>query len=300
MKILQVALGNQFDIRDALAEHGDVMYWDWSKEKCDFNRALTTLVNSFEPDFVFMQIQTPGVINVKTAEELSKKTKLINWTGDVRHPTPSWFVEIGKNIHLTLFTNMHDVEFCRKHGVNADYLQVGFPTKIFNPVGPVAKNAPDIVFFGNNFGGFPLSQLRIDMVRKLKERYGDMFEYYGGGWSKGIRSVEDQKEEASIYRSAKIAINLSHFNYSRYTSDRMLRAMGSGCMVLSHKYKDYIEEFANNVHFDVWENLSELFEGIDYYLSNEDERKRVAKDGCDHVHANHRWSNRINDLMKII
>ncbi len=300
MKILQVSLGQQYDIRDALAEHGEVMYWDWTKDKHDFNRSLTLLVDEFKPDFVFMQIQTQGVINVKTAEELSTKTKLINWTGDVRSPTPQWFIDIGRVIHLTLFTNTHDVDYCKGQGVKADYLQVGFPDKIFNPNGPVAKNAPEIVFFGNNFGGFPLSQYRIDMVRKLRERYGNKFGYYGGGWGFGVKAISDQKEEASIYRGAKIAINLSHFEYPRYTSDRMLRAMGSGCMVLSHHYEGIEQEFKPGIDVCTWNNFEELAEHIDWFLSNLDSCELVSNEGRIHVHKNHTWSNRISELMKMI
>lgn len=303
MKILQVALGNQFDIRDALALHGDVVYWDWTKDRCDFNHALRTLVNEHSPDLVFMQVQTPGVFSVSTAKELGHKTKIVNWTGDVRMPTPQWYIDIGKHIHLTLFTNMHDVGVCRALGVKADYLQIGVPDNIFNPFGPVNKSAPEIVFFGNNPGGFPLSKMRADMVRSLKQRYGSRFGYYGSGWGKDSSPVNNQQSEAAIYRGAKIAINLSHFDYPRYTSDRMLRAMGSGCMVLSHRYKGIEIEFEESGTVSTWGGFTELFDTIDHYsdtVVGRMHRSRIAQNGCNHVHENHTWRNRINDLMKMI
>jgi hypothetical protein len=300
MKILQVALGNQFDIRDALSLHGDVVYWDFTKDRINFDHGLRSLVNEHNPDLVFMQLQTPGIISPWMAKELGQKTKIVNWTGDVRTPTPQWYIDIGRHIHLTLFTNMHDVEVCRKHGIKADYLQIGVPDKIFTPVGPVAKDVPDIVFFGNNPGGFPLSKMRADMVRSLKQRYGERFGYYGSGWGSDIRPINNQHEEASIYRGAKIAINLSHFDYPRYTSDRMLRAMGSGCMVLSKHYDGIEEEFDVSKHLSVWKDFSELFHHIDYFLTNGHERKSRALRGSEHVHANHTWRNRIEDLIKMV
>ena len=300
MRILQVALGNQFDIRDALSLYGDVIYWDWSQEKGNFNAALKMLVDEYKPDLVFMQVQTPNIIYTHTIKELAEKTKIINWTGDVRTPTPEWFINIGRHIHLTLFTNMHDVDYVRAHGVKADYLQIGVPNEIFKPEGEIKENVPEIVFFGNNVGGFPLSQYRMDMVRKLKERYGSKFGYYGINWGKGIFSVNDQHEEAKYYRGAKIAINLSHFNYPRYTSDRMLRAMGAGCMVLSHEYEQMELEFKKGKHLDTWGSFSQLFDKIDFYLTNDVERKKIAAVGAKHIHKNHTWSNRINDLMKMI
>lgn len=300
MKILQIALGNQLDIRDALNEYGEVIYWDWTKDKCDVNYAMRSLVNEHKPDLVFMQIQTPGIIHPWMMKELSEKTKIVNWTGDVRTPTPKWFVDIGKNIHLTLFTNLHDVDHCRNLGARAEYLQVGFPDKIFTPTGPVKKDVPEIIFMGNNIGGFPLSNLRLEMVKKLKKRYGRQFQCYGINWGPGHGPINDQHEEASYYRGAKLAINLSHFNYPRYTSDRMLRAMGSGCMVLSHNYARYDDEFTDGLHLRVWSNLSELFELIDRYLEDSVSRKLIADTGSAHLHANHTWRNRINELMKMI
>lgn len=300
MKILQIALGNQFDIRDALALHGDVIYWDWTKERIGFDHGLRSLVNEHKPDLVFMQIQTPGMFSPWMAKELGQKTKIVNWTGDVRTPTPQWYIDVGRHIHLTLFTNMHDVDVCRKHGIKADYLQIGVPDKIFKPDGPVASNVPEIVFFGNNLGGFPLSKMRSDMVRLLKQRYGKRFGVYGSGWGPGVRSVTNQEEEASIYRGAKIAINLSHFDYPRYTSDRMLRAMGSGCMVLSHQYDGIDLEFTVDIHCDKWRDFSQLFFSIDFHLKDESRRKKISEQGSKHAHANHTWRNRIEELMKMI
>lgn len=94
MRILQVALGNQFDIRDALSLYGDVIYWDWLQEKGNFNAALKMLVYEYKPDLVFMQVQTPNIIYTHTIKELAEKTKIINWTGDVRTPTPEWFIKL--------------------------------------------------------------------------------------------------------------------------------------------------------------------------------------------------------------
>jgi hypothetical protein len=299
MKILVFGLGSQVDICEAFTEHGDVIYWDITKSN-SFNSLARVLVDKHKPDLLFMQIQTEGIITIETAKYLATKTKVINWTGDVRFPTPNWFLDIGRHIHMTLFSNMYDVEFLRTHGINTDYLQIGFPTEIFNPKGQVRKLVPEIVFMGNNVGGFPLSSYRVDMVNALKKRYGNMFGVYGINWGKGIHSIPDQHEEACYYRGARIGINLSHFNYSRYSSDRLLRMMGAGCFCLTHDYKDYGLEFENGKHFDVWSNFTQLFEKIDYYLENVNVRQQVAEQGCKHVHDNHTWSKRIEQLIKMI
>lgn len=298
MKILQVALGKQEDIRDALAILGEVVYWDWSGRNASFNRDIRGLVDTHKPDIIFMQVQTSGIIDRHTAAYISQKAFTINWTGDVRSPLPQWFKDIAPHIGVTLFTNMNDVDHMRSMGFRSDYLQIGFPDKIFKPKGEITESA-DIIFMGNNVGGFPLSSYRREMIDELKKRYGVKFKVYGVGWP-GAISIDQQSEEVKHYRGAKIAINLSHFKYRRYSSDRLIRAIGSGVMVLSHNYPEIEKEFEPGKHLDVWNSFDELFDKIDYYLAEGNERKKIAKAGSDHVHKNHNWKARLSDLKRII
>lgn len=226
MKILFCSLGIQTDIRDVLALHGDVIYWDWSGRNRSFNPDIRALVDNHKPDLIFLQIQTPGILSVDTAQYLKSKAKVFNWTGDVRTPLPQWFKDLAPHMDSTLFTNMTDVEEMRKAGYRSDYLQIGFPEKIFKPEG-IKRQEAEIIFMGNNNGGFPLSGLRSQMVDLLQKKYGNRFKVFGTNW-RGFHAEHNQEEEAKIYRGAKIAINLSHFDYSRYSSDRLFRLMGTG------------------------------------------------------------------------
>ncbi len=223
---------------------------------------------------------------------------MVNWTGDVRQNV-DWYVNIGRVIQMTLFTNMVDVETLRSKGINADYLQIGFPTGIFKPKGTVKANVPEIIFMANCTQGFPLSNFRKEIVEELRKRYGPRFAVYGNAWGWGY-SVPDQQEEAAHYRGCKIAINLSHFNYSRYSSDRIFRLMGAGAFCLSHNYPNIEQEFEVGKHLDVWNDKEELFRKIDYYLENDFERKVIALSGSKHVHKNHTWLNRVFQLEEII
>lgn len=300
MKTLQVAIGQQHDIRDAFAEYGEVIYWDWSGRNHSFCYDIRKIVDDHNPDLVFLQIQTPGIIDAYTAQYLATKATVVNWTGDVRHPTPRWFYDVGRQIHMTYFTNMHDVNVLRKQGINADYLQIGVPDKIFKPDGEKREEA-EIVFMGNNIGGFPLSPFRINVVDRLSKRYGSRFKAYGLSWGRyGYGHEPNQHEEAKIYRGAKIGINLSHYDYPRYSSDRILRLMGAGCFCLSHKYQDIEHEFEIGKHLDVWTSLDDLVSKIDYWLERDEERSVIAKEGSKHVHANHTWRNRMPEIMKLM
>jgi spore maturation protein CgeB len=200
---------------------------------------------------------------------------------------------------MTLFTNMNDVETLRAKGIKADYLQIGFPTEIFKPKGNVKEGVPEIIFMANYTQGFPLSSYRKDIVESLRKRYGTRFGVFGNSWGWGY-AVPDQHEEAAHYRGCKIAINLSHFNYKRYSSDRIFRLMGAGAFCLSHHYPEIEKEFTPGTHLDTWGGKDDLFKKIDHYLENEKERTKIAKQGCEHVHKNHNWNERIKQLIQII
>ena len=253
-------------------------------------------------DVVFMQIQSGGVIDIKKAKELKDKgVLLVNFTGDVRQPLPEWYLALAPYV-TTVFTNMHDVEYVRSFGYDAEYVQIGYNENIYKKEGVREKKATKIVFMGNNYGRtFPLSEERHMMVNKLKRKYGDNFKVYGSGWERGTENLNHRQErEAEIYRGAKIAINFSHFNLSRYSSDRIFRIMGCGTLCLTHRFKDMEDEFKDGVHLVAWDNLTDLCNKIDYYLAHEKEARDIAEAGqylCENTAT---WEKRIETLKNII
>lgn len=298
MKILQVALGKQEDIRDALKTLGEVVYWDWSGHHATFNNDIIKLNEEHKFDLIWLQLQHPGIISPQTANLLSQNAKVFNWSGDVRYPLPQWFLDIAPHC-TTLFTNMNDVETMRSFGHKSEYLQIGFPTEIFKPNGP-KEHFADIVFMGNNVGGFPLSSFRHQMVHALQQRYGNKFKVFGNGWGVGTWAINDQHKEAEVYRGCKVAINCSHFNYKRYSSDRLFRLMGAGAHCLSHHYYEIEKEFEIGAHLETWKTIDELISKIDMQLNMPNPTNIIAKQGCDHVHTNHTWKNRIQELKKLL
>ncbi len=258
-------------------------------------------------DILSIQTQTDNIIKlplIQHIKKIKKEIKIYQWTGDVREEIPLCFMEIAKDT-VSLFSNDNDTQIMRGKGFKSEYLNIGYPDDIFYPKGYKAKSEP-IVFMGNNYGDkagkphFPLSHVRRDMVNYLKGIYGTDFGVYGNGWN-GIETadIKDQHIEAATYRNAKIAINYSHFFYSRYSSDRIFRIMGSGCFCLSHKYPDIEKDFVIGKHLDIFTTFDELKQKIDYYMEHDEERATIAKQGADYVYNNCTWTHRITQLLKM-
>lgn len=254
----------------------------------------------WDPALVFMQLQHRNIIDVKTARRIKADGRaVVNWSGDMQAPMPEWYAELGAEIDWTLVVNEDWVEKLRGRGIQADYLDIGFNQEIFHPWGRVNEEIEPIIFLGSNYGMFPLSQERKDMVSFLRKRYGNAFGVYGIGWPFSTDKLK-WYDEAAAYRGCYIAIGHSQVELERYTSDRLYRAMGSGAFYLTKWYPGIEKDFADGVHLDYWNTLDQLEEKIEYYLANREERQEIAHTGSELVHAEHTWLDRIYRLTRII
>jgi glycosyltransferase involved in cell wall biosynthesis len=257
------------------------------------------------PDYVFLQIQGDKYDGQRSTLDLIEPLKrlkdmgsyIINWNGDMRNETPLWmYIFFPEAVSITCFSNQRDVDFFKAKGLNTDFMQIGIDEAIFKPTGDNYNNHPEIVFQGNRFDHFPLSSFRNELVAILKNKYGSRFKAFGNGYEGNTNG--NQYEEAKVYRSAKIAINCSHYNSDRYTSDRIFRILGSGCFCLSHNYDGIEKDFENNNHLVTFNDANDLIQKIDYWLE-EDKRKEIAESGQKHCFENFTYTNMVNHILKL-
>jgi len=296
MKVLHISLGtHQTSQAKALQDiASEYKTFDWTQYQNNpqvLRDKISQLIDSgFSPDITFMQLQREGLM---TPDILNKiPGKKYNWTGDVRDPIPQWYVNIAPYFTATLFSNQHDVDVFRSKGLNAHFLNIGFEEPDYNLNGEKIKSG--VVFMGNNYvNQFPLSQFRLNMVNSVLG-----LQVYGANWNNAVSNLnENPKKEAAIYRGCEIAINLSHFDYDRYSSDRLFRIMACGAFCLSHHYKGIEKDFKVGEHLDTWKTIPELIEKINYWRLRPDERALIAQNGYRKVWANHTWGARIKQLL---
>jgi len=251
---------------------------------------LEVLIKKHKPDTVFMQIQTPNIISAAMLKKYPN-IRFFNFSGDVVPEIPKWFFDLVPYC-TTLFTNTDWVA----EVPGAKYMQISCDLNIYKPEGKRVQTAP-VVFMGNNHGSqFPLSKLREEMVERFKDK--PWFQVYGRGWGSGVQDLNyKQEQEAAVYRSAKIGINLSHMDLGSYTSDRMFRIMASGAMCLAYRHKDIEKEFDDGIHLQVWRNLDELEYLIEFYLKNGDQRNRITTSGCKLIHEKYNWTERLKPIL---
>jgi hypothetical protein len=296
MNLLHFGLYNknepQMGLRNGLRKlSGKYNEFSWVQRPKRAERDLETLIKHYNPDTVFMQIQTPGVINPSLLKKYTN-IRFLNFCGDVVPVIPRWYFDVSP-FCTNLFTNTDWAE----QVPGARYMQVSCDLDIYKPQGRKIETKP-VVFMGNNHGSrFPLSVLRSKMVERFKTK--EWFQAYGRGWGTGVVDLNfKQQEEAAVYRSAKIGINLSHMDLGSYTSDRMFRVMASGCMCLAYRHKDIDKEFTEKAHIRTWDSLNELEALIEFYLHfGEKERADISENGCKLVHEKYSWEERLKTIL---
>lgn len=305
MTILHFGLYNtrepQQALRDALKGIcTKYIEFSWATHR-RLGNVLIHLLSKHKPDVVFMQVQTPGIVFGKTLSQYPG-IKFFNFSGDVRPEIPEWYFDVAPYC-TTLFSNTDWVKVMTDKGFKARYCQIGFNNKIYTPEGAKEITKP-VVFMGNNHGSkFPLSKLREDMVKRFSGK--EWFQVFGRGWPGAIDLNYKQQREAAVYRGAKIGINLSHMDLGSYSSDRMFRLMGSGCMCLAYRHKDIEKEFGDAGTIAAWSTLDELEELIEHYLNatvaGEYHRTRIAQAGCKLIHEKYTWPYRLQaDLIPLL
>jgi len=259
------------------------------------NTDILQMSIDFQPDLTFMQIQTPNIVSPETVRQIPGL--VINWTGDCRQPIPPWYYHMAPHC-VTCFSNQTDVDVFKSKGLKSEFLQIGIDPNIFNKHGGTGA---EIVYMVNNYGNqFPLGNYRREVGTILKRKYGDKFKWIGNGWKQKDGNLNgNQIEESKYYNGSKIGINVSNYNLDRYSSDRLFRIMASGCFCLSHNFKGIEKDFVIGEHLDVFNDHTEMINKIDFYLSNDQARMRIADNGYKLVQSEYTCDAMVKNALKI-
>jgi len=254
----------------------------------------------FRPDLAFCQFQDSGLITAALPAALgSIGCFSINWTGDVRHPLPDWYMDLAPHFDVTSFTNLTDVDAVRAAGHRSEFLQIGYDERIFNADGTGERSG--VVFLGNNYGGYKFaeSDSRRAMVAAMAEAFPDRFKVYGMSWE-GV--VPDRNNggylhealSAPVLREALVAVGWDHFHRPGFASDRLLRATACGCAVVNKHY-DGIE--TEHPCVKAVRSIYEMVEAVRLLLEHPEAAKKSGGENAANTLGQHRWNERVKTIM---
>ena len=132
--------------------------------------------------------------------------------------------------------------------------------------------APEIAFLGTLYGE------REEWYKELKKRYEGKIQHFTGISGAGLND---------LCVSAKIFLAPPYPSTENYWSNRVYDTVGRGGFILHPEC---------NLDIEVTTYTDDLFEKIDYYLENEDEREKIRLACRDQVREHYTYKDRVKEL----
>ncbi|WP_413307855.1 glycosyltransferase [Bacillus sp. 1P10SD] len=268
LRIAVIGKGNHFvPYRDALVNAINCFGFEaqgFDHIEYDFNPDVFLIINPFQFDYnnfkyqnyIYAGIQTEQIVNnevyclemgLKNYKKLQKYIKkydlMFEWS-------PSSYRFLSKrydNIYFFPHCNFNSMQYIDKY--------------------PTIEEKYDLFFIGWATG---IHDRREKLLRLLTEHYNVFPKYEIWG---------SEKEKAML--SSKICLNLHFDNCLVYESPRMYEYIANKRFVLTEKISDSYP-FVEGEDYDSF-YIHNMIQKIDFYLSNSEERNRIANNGFNKI-----------------
>lgn len=101
-----------------------------------------------------------------------------------------------------------------------------------------------------------------------------------------------------VFKYSKINLNITLRTIKTGIPLRALDIMAAGGFLLTNYQEDMLKHFEPGVDFVYYLNEEDLLEKIEYYLTHEEERKQIARNGQERVKKNHSYKMTIDKMFR--
>lgn len=107
-------------------------------------------------------------------------------------------------------------------------------------------------------------------------------------------------EVSHVYQQSKINLNITLHCIETGISQRVFDVMAAGGFLLSNYQEELEELFVPGEDLVIYHNMQEMHDYVEYYLTHEEERKRIARNGQAKVLKYHDFHNRMPQVLEIV
>ena len=262
-------------------------------------KILEAQIREFKPDVLYCQS-----LNVPSTEFLGRMKKYVKLiVGQVASPVVFDKKALGA-FDLITTSFPHFVERFKKIGIASEYFKIGFeprvldklapPQKKYNTVfvGGISKRHAEVIdtfeYLSRNtdidFWGYGSNELPPDSP--LREKH------HGEAW--GIEMYD-------ILHNAKISVNRHIDAAENFANNmRLYESTGVGTMLITDHKDNLHELFEVGKEVETYRTKEELLEKINYYLTHEEEREKIAQAGQQRTLKDHTYEIRMKELAVIL
>ena len=103
-----------------------------------------------------------------------------------------------------------------------------------------------------------------------------------------------------VFRCSKINLNITLRSIRTGIPLRAIDIMGAGGFLLTNYQEDFLKDFIPNEDYVFYESVEDCVDKCRYYISHEDERIRIAKNGYTKVKEKYNYKLRLSQIMDIV
>jgi len=272
---------------------------------------LKLKIEEFKPDYIF----TEGSVNTrKFIFPVLEKYSIphIYWAVEDPVANNTFAMQWAEKSVLVLTPDMEMLENYRRKGHKAICIPFAADPDYYYKYPPDEHFASlDAVHVGNNYNVFPERRRAYEYIIKPFIDKNKKIEVYGSDWdnpkhafrlppkyNKGYLSHE---KSVIAYSSAKISLGVHSITNSRtMQSMRTFEILACRGFFLTQHTRAIEYMFKNHVHL-VWsKSYDETVELMEYYLTNDQARERIALNGQKFVYENHTYEKRVREIEKAL
>ena len=101
-----------------------------------------------------------------------------------------------------------------------------------------------------------------------------------------------------VFKYSKINLNITLRTIKTGIPLRAMDIMSAGGFLLTNYQEDMLKHFEPGVDFVYYLNEEDLLEKIEYYLTHEEERKQIARNGQEKVKKNHSYKVTLDKMLR--
>ena len=112
--------------------------------------------------------------------------------------------------------------------------------------------------------------------------------------------ADSERVMPKIFKCSKINLNITLRSIKSGVPQRALDIMGCGGFLMSNYQPELAEYFIPGEDLVLYDSVDDLIQKIDYYLSHEEERLQIAKNGYEKVKRYHTYDTRLTEILNTV
>ncbi len=259
---------------------------------------LSEQINKFKPDVIYNQ--NLGYLDPIFLRSIKSKAKLL--VGQIASPPPPKIFLKPYDLIITSFP--HFVKKFKKMGIRSEYLKLCFDTRVLKKLKKYDRKL-NLTFVG---GITNSHQKSLDLLENVaKETELKVWGYGRSNLDINSELYKSHNGEAwgvdmyKIMLQSKITINRHIDVAENYANNmRLYEATGCGAMLLTDEKQNLGDLFEVGKEVVTYKDKFDLIEKVQYYLSNNEEREKIAKAGQKRTFIDHTYKVRMRELETIL